>query len=173
MKNDLEVIVRTLNGSGELPYGVRINAKGEISVLDVMLNACFTEDNGSLTSSARSNALTYCKRLLSEHGELNTNCVNYKFPGRGQQETPVAGKQTFVAQVLLSKTHNMPVTSFAAVSDRFSVCFSNFWVSPDFLRISYTHDFSVDRRSKRTYAVLYAVDLRLCRRRLYVDARPS
>ena len=37
-----------------------------------------------------------------------------------------SAKQTFVAQVLLPQTYNMPVTSFAAVSDRFSVCFQIF-----------------------------------------------
>lgn len=93
------VIVRTLEGSRGLPHNVRINDKGQISVVDVIMNVCFTQDDGSLTSSARPNALTYYKRLLSEHQELNTSCVGFKFPGRGQQETPVAGRNG-VLQIL-------------------------------------------------------------------------
>ena len=85
-------MVRTLVGSQGLPHNVRINEKGQISVVDVIMNVCFTKNDGSLTDSARSNALTYYKRLCSEHEELNTVCVGFKFPGRGQQETPVAGK---------------------------------------------------------------------------------
>ena len=85
-------MVRTLVGSQGLPHNVRINEKGQISVVDVIMNVCFTKNDGSLTDSARSNALTYYKRLRSGHEELNTVCVGFKFPGRGQQETPVAGK---------------------------------------------------------------------------------
>ena len=86
------IMVRTLAGSQGLPHNVRIKQKGQISVVDVIMNVCFTQNNGSLTNSARSNALTYYKRLQSEHEEVNTLCVNFKFRGRGQQETLVAGK---------------------------------------------------------------------------------
>ncbi len=51
-------LVRTLTGSDELPHNVRINPRREISVVDVIMNVCFTQDNGSLTASARPNALT-------------------------------------------------------------------------------------------------------------------
>ncbi len=44
-----------------------------------------------LTKSARSNTLTYYRRLESKHNELTTICVDYKFLGRGQQQTPVTG----------------------------------------------------------------------------------
>jgi len=91
-KNMNDIMVRTLAGSNGLPHNVRINQKGQISVVDVIMNVCFTQNDGSLTNSARPNALTYYKRLQSDHEELNTNCVGFKFPGRGQQETPVAGK---------------------------------------------------------------------------------
>lgn len=84
-------VVRTLAKSGELPQNVRVNDRGQISVVDVVMNVCFTKD-GTLTNSARSNALTYYRRLQSEHQELTTACVSYTFPGRGQQEAPVAGK---------------------------------------------------------------------------------
>ncbi len=89
-------MVRTLTGSQGLPHNVRINEKGQISVVDVIMNVCFTQNDGSLTNSARPNALTYYKRLQSEHEEVNTNCVGFKFPGRGQQGTPVAGKNGIV-----------------------------------------------------------------------------
>lgn len=85
-------MVRTLAKSGELPQNVRVNDRGQISVVDVIMNVCFTKEDDSLTNLARSNALTYYRRLQSEHQELTTACVSYKFPGRGQQETPVAGK---------------------------------------------------------------------------------
>ncbi|KAL0040252.1 hypothetical protein WJX77_001521 [Trebouxia sp. C0004] len=67
------------------------------------MNVCFTKDDGSLTNSARSNALTYYRRLQSEHQELTTACVSYKFPGRGQQETPVAGKNGILQILQLLK----------------------------------------------------------------------
>ena len=51
-----------------------------ISVVDVIMNVCFTQNDGSLT---RPNALTCYKRLQSEHDDLNTHCVGFKFPGRG------------------------------------------------------------------------------------------
>lgn len=98
-ENMQNIMVRTLVGSQSLPHNVRINDKGQISVVDVIMNVCFTQNDGSLTNSARSNALTYYKRLLLEHEELNTNCVGFKFPGRGQQKTPVAGKNG-VLQIL-------------------------------------------------------------------------
>ena len=93
IQNNMEgAMVRTLAESGELPQTVRVNDRGQISVVDVVMNVCFTKEDGLLTNSARSNALTYYRRLQSEHQELTTTCVSYKFPGRGQQETPVAGK---------------------------------------------------------------------------------
>ena len=81
---------RLLHGSGDLPQRVRVNGQGQVSIVDVIMNVSFTRDDGTLTKAARQNALTYYERLRSDHPELTTQRVCFKFPGRGQQDTPVA-----------------------------------------------------------------------------------
>ena len=101
-------------GSASLPHKVRINSQGMASIVDVIVNVSFVSDEGCTTKSCQSNALTYFKRLGSDYPELTTDCASFKFPGRGQHLTPVAGRNTIlqIIQVLRGKKaakfrHNM------------------------------------------------------------------
>lgn len=83
------------DGAGDLPGKVRVNAAGEASVIDIMMIVCFTGDDGKLVPTARTSAGSYWKRLSSskEHGgEVKAFAKAFKFPGRGQQDTPVTGR---------------------------------------------------------------------------------
>ena len=80
------------DGADSLPAKVRVNADGQVSIIDVVAIACFTDDSGQLTKNAAPHARTYYGRLRKEFPEVDTVCVSFKFPGRGQQDTPVAGR---------------------------------------------------------------------------------
>lgn len=62
-----------------------------VSVNDIIKIICFTDDKGQLVPNARQHSVTYYNRLVSDHKDVNTLCIQYKFKGRGQQETPVTG----------------------------------------------------------------------------------
>ena len=51
-----------------------------------------TSNSNRLSSNARANATTYFTRIRQEHPELGTYCVSFKFAGRVQQPTLVAGR---------------------------------------------------------------------------------
>lgn len=71
---------------------VRFTPEGKISVLDGIAFAI-----GSNGDTARQN----WKRLRTKHPEVVTKCHSFKFPGRGQQLTPVADLQVFLEIVTL------------------------------------------------------------------------
>ena len=52
-----------------------------ISVVDVIQ---------AITEMAKNNAGNYFERIKNTHPEVSTNCRNFRFPGRGQRDTPVA-----------------------------------------------------------------------------------
>ncbi|KAK9864861.1 hypothetical protein WJX84_007949 [Apatococcus fuscideae] len=87
-------VAKYLGGShNELPHSIRVTPDGKmVSVIDIIMVVSFTDDHGELTNSARTNAATYLKRLISEHHEVTTWCVTFKFQGRGQQPTPVTAR---------------------------------------------------------------------------------
>ena len=65
---------------------------GRLSVIDVVIIACFTGDDGVPTKSARKNASEYFKRLCLDNQEVSTKVDTFKFLGPGQRDTPVAGR---------------------------------------------------------------------------------
>ena len=81
------------NGAESLPVQVRVTPDGQLSVIDIVIIACFTGDDGIPTKSARKNASEYFKRLCLNNEEASTLCGSFRFPGRGQQDTPVTGRK--------------------------------------------------------------------------------
>lgn len=88
-------------GEHPLPHQVRVNEHGQASVIDVLMCVCFTGDNGKLTLTARVNASKYYQRLCSEYDEVKTFCLNFRFPGPGQRDTPVAGRKGMIRIIQL------------------------------------------------------------------------
>ena len=87
-------MIKFLGGSDDRsPLDIRVTPDGKmVSVIDIIMVMSFTNDDGALTPSARSNATTYLKRIISEHHEVDTFLATFKFQGRGQQPTPVTGQ---------------------------------------------------------------------------------
>ena len=83
---------RYINPNNDLPMNIRVTPHGQVSVVDVMMVVCFTSDSNQLSCNARSNATTYLTRIRREHPKVDTFCVGFKFVGRGQQPTLVAGR---------------------------------------------------------------------------------
>ena len=54
-----------------------------ISVIDVV---------EAITGQVKSNAGKTLERVKESHPEVYPNWINYRFPGRGQRDTPIAGK---------------------------------------------------------------------------------
>ena len=63
-----------------------------ISVIDVIQ---------AITEMTKSNAGNYLDRIKNTHPEVSTNCRNFRFPGRGQRDTPVADARGVVEIVML------------------------------------------------------------------------
>lgn len=62
----------TPEGHDEVPHRVRVNAAGQISVIDVITNICFLGVDNQLISTARQSALSYYNRLASEYEEVKS-----------------------------------------------------------------------------------------------------
>ena len=58
-----------------------------ISIYDVIMN---------ITGCVGKNGFIIWKRLLDAFPEVHTKCMDLKFPGRGQRDTPVAPIETIV-----------------------------------------------------------------------------
>lgn len=71
---------------------IRVTPDGQVSIIDVIMVVCFTNDSNQLSANARSNGTTYLNRLRRENPEVDTFCVSFMFAGRGQQPTLVAGR---------------------------------------------------------------------------------
>ena len=63
-----------------------------ISVIDVIQ---------AITQMTQDNAGHYFDRIKKAHPEVCTNCANFRFPGRGQRDTPVADMRAVVEIVML------------------------------------------------------------------------
>lgn len=70
----------------------RITEDGRFSIFDVLV--------GFEVCKSSRNAPEVWKRIHTEHSEVITFCDNFKFPGRGQRETPVATEEG-IYQVLM------------------------------------------------------------------------
>jgi hypothetical protein len=72
---------------------IRVTEDGRFSVFDVLVafGVC----------DKLSNAKNVLKRLSDNHSEVTTICSNFKFPGRGQRETPVATEEGLYQVLML------------------------------------------------------------------------
>ena len=70
---------------------IRVNEKGQFSVFDVLFTFKVTD---------RSHCQSTLKRICDKYPEVNANLVNFKFPGRGQRDTPVANEDG-IYQILM------------------------------------------------------------------------
>src|SRR4051812_4902630 len=92
MAGQLTRYLAVSDGEQPLPHQVRVNQYGQASVIDVLMCVCFTSDDGKLLHHASNLARVYYKRLQTDNDEAGIK--SFKFPGRGQQFTPVASPMT-------------------------------------------------------------------------------
>ena len=70
---------------------IRVTEDGRFSVYDVLAAFGITD---------KAHAQETLKRTQDKYSEVNAFCVNFKFPGRGQRETPVATEEG-IYQILM------------------------------------------------------------------------
>jgi hypothetical protein len=105
MEDQLARYLTVPNGEQPLPHKVRVNQHGQASVIDMIMCVCFTGNDEKLMPNASNAARVYYQRLRTDNAEVATICCGFKFPGRGQQVTPVAGRNGMIRiiQLLRSK----------------------------------------------------------------------
>lgn len=99
-------LVRYLSGpegDDSVPYRVRVNAAGQVSIVDVITNICCLGSDDEPMSTARQSALSYYNRLAREYEEVKSVSLRFKFPGQGQRKTPVAGRSGMLRIIQLLK----------------------------------------------------------------------
>ena len=76
-----------------------------VSVIDVIMVVSFTDGNGRPKKSAQKNASDYSKVLLRDHPVVSVLQRNFRFTGRGQRDTLVAGRKGIfqIVQLLRGK----------------------------------------------------------------------
>ena len=72
--------------------GIRVTEDGRFSVFDVLV--------AFGVADKKSNAKNTLERISSKYSEVTAFCSNFKFPGRGQRETPVANEEG-IYQILM------------------------------------------------------------------------
>ena len=72
---------------------VRSTSDGRFSVFDVLVAFGVADKN--------QNAQVVYKRVAASNSEVSTFCSNFKFPGRGQRETPVATEEGMYQLLML------------------------------------------------------------------------
>lgn len=65
-------------------HEIRVVGDGRFSVYDVLVAFGVTD---------KANCQNVFKRITAKHSEVNTFCMNFKFPGRGQRNTPVTDEE--------------------------------------------------------------------------------
>ena len=55
----------------------------------------------AITGQVKSNAGITLERIKKSHPEVDANCMNYRLPGSGQRDTPVADVRGIVDIVML------------------------------------------------------------------------
>jgi hypothetical protein len=58
------------------------------------------------------------RELVQQHPEVHSNGVNFKFPGRGQRETPVADAKGIVEIIMLLPGKRAALTGYPRLRDR-------------------------------------------------------
>ena len=86
--NNLTVFVAEHDG-----VSVRVTDDKQFSVYDVLV---------ALKVTDKAHAAETLKRISDKYSEVNHFCVNFKFPGRGQRETPVASEEGIYQILMLS-----------------------------------------------------------------------
>eukprot|EP00899_Mesostigma_viride_P009230 jgi/Mesvir1/18308/Mv25750-RA.1 len=71
---------------------IRVTDAGLISIIDVIANISFRNDDGTLMEKASARASEYFARLRKSHEEVTTLCGHFRFPGQGQRDTPVTDR---------------------------------------------------------------------------------
>ena len=90
----MSTLVRYLTvpqGEDSVPHKIRVNAAGQISVIDVITNICCLGDDNQPIPAARQSSMSYYNRLVREYEEVKSLSLHFKFPGQGQRQTPVTG----------------------------------------------------------------------------------
>lgn len=87
-----------------LPCNIRVTPDGkQVSIIDLITVICFTDEAGRLTKHASDKSSVYYNRLKREHVDVQTLCMDFKFPGRGQRDTPVAGRKGVLLQQCMQR----------------------------------------------------------------------
>ena len=86
--------------------GIRKTAEDppRVSVLDVI---------GAITDLDSSNCSNYYRRLTEQFPEVSRFCSNFKFPGRGQRDTPVTCAKGVVTIVMIRGQDEQQITRHA------------------------------------------------------------
>ena len=71
---------------------IRVTEDGLFSVFDVLV--------AFGVADKKQNAQVVHNRIVASNSEVSTFCSNFKFPGRGQRETPVANEEG-IYQILM------------------------------------------------------------------------
>ena len=71
---------------------IRVNEKGQFSVFDVLVSFG--------AAGKKQNAQVVYSRIVASNPEVSTFCSNFKFPGRGQRDTPIADEEG-IYQILM------------------------------------------------------------------------
>ena len=78
-----------------------------ISVFDIIM---------AITGLCATNARHYYQRVMATHPDICTNCTNFRFPGRGQRDTPITGVRGAVEIVMVLPGHRAAQVRRAAAA---------------------------------------------------------
>ena len=103
---DLEQHLSSLFGR-RIPHNIRKTEARptQISVIDVLM---------AITGQDANHAAKDFRRIKEQYPEVNPAWVSFKFPGKGQKNTPVADARGIVESGRTKKTNNPVYRSFSA-----------------------------------------------------------
>ena len=99
----MSTLVTVPQGEDSVPHKIRVNAAGQISVIDVITNICCLGDDNQPIPAARQSSTSYYNRLAREYEEVKSLSLHFKFPGQGQRQTPVTGRSGMLRIIQLLK----------------------------------------------------------------------
>ena len=90
----MEVALADMFKTDELgtPFKLRVTRDGLISVVDVIMLVCYTDESNHIKKSARCNASESWKRVCQDFPDEFDDQDKVQFEGSGQRETPVLPK---------------------------------------------------------------------------------
>ena len=89
--NMTEGVIKSLTapeGYDDVPHTVRLNAAGQVSVIDVITNVCFLGTNNKPISSARQSSLSYYNRIVQEYEDVKAALYSLQVSGAGPAGNP-------------------------------------------------------------------------------------